>query len=381
MEFKGVSLLRYRVIASLLSGKRLRITDIRGKSDYPGLNNAEVRYLELIGRITTGSIVDINESGTRLEFTPGVIMNNPGHGHIAFDCGTERSLGYYLEGILPLVIFGKNKLNMTLKGASHSEADNGLDSVIYAQIPILKKFGVENVNIKAVSRGESCEVNLTLSPIRKLSKLNLIDPGKVKKVRGLAFTSKMNVQLGNRAAYAAKGLLHSFLPDIWIHTDHYKQGEAALGITLVAETTTDCYITSEFLMSEKSHIEHLESDVPEDLGTLAVLHLLDEIMFGGCVDSNNQGLALLLMALSGGQSEIRLGRVSVSAIEVMRLIDKVFNVRFNFRDIDNPVYKENNEEEEAEEENEGEEIPMDLPKNTILSCIGIDFENMARIAF
>lgn len=378
MEFKGASLLRYRVIASLLSGKKLKISEIRSKSDYPGLNNAEVKYLQLIGRITAGSVIDINESGTIFEFTPGVIVNNPGHGSIVFDCGNERSIGFYLEGILPLVVFGKNKLNLTLRGSSHLETDNGVDSVVYAQLPILKKFGVEGVNIKVMSRGDSCEVVLTVSPVRKLTNLHLTDPGKVKKVRGLAFTSKMNVQLGNRAAYAAKGNLHSFLPDIWIHTDHYKQGEARLGITLVAETTTDCFITSEFLASEKSHIEHLENDVPEDLGTLAVLHLLDEIMYGGCVDSNNQALVLLFMALAGGQSEIRLGRVSVSAIEVMRLIDHVFNVRFNFQDAENPVYQESQDDDQEENE---EDIPMDLPKNTILSCIGIDFENMARIAF
>ena len=135
-------------------------------------------------------------------------------------------------------------------------------------------------------------------------------------------------------------------------------------------------IASEYMRGEKSHCEHLESEVPEDLGSLAVIHLLEEIMYGGFVDSNNQCLALLLMALANGQSTIRLGRMSSHSVMVLRLIQEVLNVRFKFEEVENSktLIKEQEEGYENDEK-------IDLPKNIIASCIGISYENMARIAF
>ena len=214
MEFQGSGFLRYRIITSLIMGIPFRITRVRSKSDYPGLTDSEVKYLELISKLTVGSEVEINETGTMIKFTPGIIINNPSGASIVFDCGNDRGIGFFIEGILPFVIFGKNKLNLTLTGLSHSIDDIGVDVIQYVQIPLIKKFGIEDIELKIISRGENCEVSLSVNPIRKLSQINLVDPGKVKKVRGVAFTTKMNVQMGNRAAYAAKGQLHSFLPDI-----------------------------------------------------------------------------------------------------------------------------------------------------------------------
>ena len=214
MEFTGCSLFRYRVVVSLIMGIPIRITRIRSKSDYPGLTDSEVKFLQLIAKITNGTEVDINETGTVLKFTPGIVINNSSNVPIFFDCGNETTLGYFLEGILPLVIFGKNKLDLSLTGLSNSKDDTGVDVISLVQLPLLKKFGVEDIELKIVSRGENSQVSLKLTPIRRLSPINLVDSGKIKKVRGVAFTSRMNVQMGNRAAYAAKGHLHSFLPDI-----------------------------------------------------------------------------------------------------------------------------------------------------------------------
>jgi RNA 3'-terminal phosphate cyclase-like protein len=373
MEFQGSKLLRYRVVAALVTGMNLKISKIRSKAENPGLNDAEVKFLQLVAKLTTGSEIDISETGTRLHFVPGVITNNPSTVPLVFDCGTERGLGYFLEGILPVVIFGKNKLHLTLKGPSHTPVDIGVDVIQAVQLPLLRRFGVEEIDLKVTTRGVSGEVTLSLKPIRRAQALRLEDTGKVKKVRGVAFTSRVNVQMGNRASYSAKGQLHSFLPDIWVHTDHYKAADPAMGITLVGETNTGCFISSEFLRGEPSPFDYLDSEVPEDLGTLAVIHLLDEVMQGGVVDCNNQCLALLLMALASQESSIRLGRLSAPAVEVLRLIDDALNVRFQFSESETPHSGAEDEEEEEDQ--------TQLPKNIIASCVGIGYENMARIAF
>lgn len=64
--------------------------------------------------MSNGCEVDINETGTRVLYKPGSILelsyNALGFingGKYTFSCGTERGIGYYLMGILPLALFGK----------------------------------------------------------------------------------------------------------------------------------------------------------------------------------------------------------------------------------------------------------------------------------
>jgi len=73
-----------------------------------------------------------------------------------------------------------------------------------------------------------------------------------------------------------------------------------MGLQLTAETDVGCVMTSDFVKGEESLIEDVDSEVPEDLGYLGSIALLDEIMAGGCVDSHTQWIALLLMAIAHG---------------------------------------------------------------------------------
>jgi RNA 3'-terminal phosphate cyclase-like protein len=387
MEFKGSASFRHRIICATLSGLAISIKRIRSKDEYPGLRDFEIKYLELISKLTNGTSVDINQTGTVLRFTPGVIVNNGGLETIIHECGTERCLSYFLEGILPLVIFGKNKLSLMLRGVSNNILDTSVDAVMQVQIPLLKKAGVEDIDVKVVKRGDEGELHIRCTPIRSIEKgLTMNDPGKVTRVRGIAFSSRLNVQTANRVAYAAKGSLQNFLPDIWIHTDHHKSETALLGVSLVAETNTGCYIQAEYMKGEESTVQNLESDVAEDLGVLASVHLLDELVYGGAVDTLNQSLPIFLMALAVGESTLRLGRLSQQAILLLRLIHQFFAVKFEISELANPAVQEDEspEDEEAydyEEEDLEDPLRENMPSTILLSCTGIGYQNMARAAF
>ena len=45
--------------------------------------------------------VEINETGTTLKFKPGYVAG----GRATHECGTTRSLGWFIEGLLPLALF------------------------------------------------------------------------------------------------------------------------------------------------------------------------------------------------------------------------------------------------------------------------------------
>ena len=77
--------------------------------------------------MSNGCEVDINETGTRLVYKPGTVcvFHNYSLGFInggkyTFNCGTERGIGYYLMGILPLAIFGKIPTKIVFSVCTHT---------------------------------------------------------------------------------------------------------------------------------------------------------------------------------------------------------------------------------------------------------------------
>lgn len=80
----------------------------------PTVVDYEVNYLKLVSTISNGCEMDINETGTRLLYKPGsnwhfrlIVVGFINGGKYQFHCNVERGIGYYLMGILPLVLFGK----------------------------------------------------------------------------------------------------------------------------------------------------------------------------------------------------------------------------------------------------------------------------------
>lgn len=81
-----------------------------------------------------GSQVRINETGTTLRYRPGVVVG----GRIEHDCGTSRSIGWYLEAIIPLCIFAKSNVVLSLTGITNDDKDISVDTFKNVTFPLLQ---------------------------------------------------------------------------------------------------------------------------------------------------------------------------------------------------------------------------------------------------
>ncbi len=133
--------LRIKLVLSILSGKPVKLKNIRRDEDEPGLrgnvkqastsfqeketrqlwqfSDFEVNLLKLIDLITNGTRTDINETGTSLYFVPGLLIG----GTFEFDCKLERSISYYLQVLFCIAPFGKKPLEVTLRGVTNDSDD------------------------------------------------------------------------------------------------------------------------------------------------------------------------------------------------------------------------------------------------------------------
>ncbi len=81
------------------------------------LSDYEVSFLRLIEKVTNGTSIVINETGTSVLVRPGTI---PG-GKYTHTCPTSRSIGYFLEAVIPLGVFGKVGLEIKFDGITGEE--------------------------------------------------------------------------------------------------------------------------------------------------------------------------------------------------------------------------------------------------------------------
>ncbi|WWD19121.1 hypothetical protein CI109_103579 [Kwoniella shandongensis] len=200
---------RQRILLSILSGKSIRVDGIRSDDVHVGLRDYEINLLRLAEKVTNGSSIEISVTG--------------------------RSLGYYLELLIPLAPFCKKPFDINLYGVTGEE---GRDMTI-------KKRGSAPLG--------GGQVIFKCPVVRHLKTLQFVEKGKVKKIRGVS--------------------------------------SPGYGLTLVAQSTTSALHASECLSTPGA------ITTPEDIALQAARLLLQELSSGGCVDSKHQWLVALLMAL------------------------------------------------------------------------------------
>ncbi|XP_016908085.1 RNA 3'-terminal phosphate cyclase-like protein isoform X1 [Apis cerana] len=360
--YEGCNYLRYRLLLSTLSGKPVRITNIRIKDDNPGLREYEVNFIRLLDKITNGSRIELNETGTNLYYNPGLLNG----GEFEHDCNIQRGIGYYLEGIMILAPFCKNTVNVKLKGITNNTIDPSVDRIKASAIPILKKFisGDNEIILTINKRGAAPlgggEIKFKCPISRNLKSIQLQNSGMVKRIRGTACSIRVSPAIGNRIVESVKCILLKFLPDVYIYTDHCKGASSGkspgFGVSLSAETTSEVIFGGEAfspLMSTGSL-----PCIPEDIGKEAAMKLIDEIYRNGCVDSPFQAMTAMFMALGKKDvSKIVTGPLTPSMIQFLRDLKDFFGIIFKIE-----PFKENDE----------------ILEQVVLTCIGVGYTNINK---
>lgn len=341
IKLDGSQQFRQRILLSTLSGKAMQIDNIRADDQNPGLRDFEASLLRLIEKVTNGCKIEINETGTRLRYRPGFVH---GGTELEHDCGKSRGIGYFLEPLCLLALFGKYPLSIKLYGITNDDLDVGVDMWRTVTLPLLRQIvGSEGVQgsfeLKIIKRGSAPggggEIFLQVPMVkRKLPPISMLEEGLVKRVRGIAFATKVSPQTTNRVVDGARGVLNNLLPDVYIFTDHMSGQQAGespgYGVLLVAETNAGRMLGTEVVMT--GDLNRDDQQVPEDIGRKAGFTLLEEISKGGVVDTAHQALVLLLCAFGPEEiNEVRLGPLTPYAVKTLRHIREFLGVQFSVR--------------------------------------------------
>lgn len=372
LRFEGCNFMRQRLVYSILSGRPIVISNIRSSDDEPGIKDFEATLLSLLEKVTNGTKIEISQTGTEIRFTPGMIHG----GSFILDCGNDRCLSFFLEPLLMLAPFCKHPLDVKLRGVTNAPNEISVDAIRATWTPAFAKFVIsENfLDIKIAARGLKPDGGGSISlsaPITNILKpVQFETPGKICKIRGIAYVTKVSPSIAHRMIEGAKKALYGFIADVYITVDQRKGAAGGkspgYGIFLTAETTEGVVYHGEAISRPKG--EEGNPVVPEEVGNLAAEALLDEIYRGGCVDSSAQALIASFMTLGDKDvSKYLFGPLTTYCIYALRNLRSFFGITFKIDE----WWKVKKKSEKG--------LKLGAEDKAVMTCIGVGFRNLNKM--
>lgn len=105
--------------------------------------------------------------------------------------------------------FANRRLTLVLTGVTNSNTDVSVDVLRTITLPTLKHVGItDGLDLKVNKRGAlplgGGEVVFRCPVVKELTPFQLLNPGMVKRVRGVAYTTRCSPQMANRMVEAAR---------------------------------------------------------------------------------------------------------------------------------------------------------------------------------
>ena len=353
LKFTGSKYLIQRLVLATLTGRAIRVSQIRASSHTsPGLAPHEVSFLRLLEAITNGSHIEFSYTGTTLLYKPGLISGSAaGYGasggvirhELPAEC--TRGVSCFLVPLCLLAPFSKAQVNVLFTGpgvisSSTETGDVSVDTVRTGMLPMFKAFGIENnIELRILRRsnagrdgkGGGGEVQLVFGHQMRLPKtIHLLNSGRVKRIRGVAYSTGVAGANNARLIEAARSVLNEFAPDTYIFSDvssapfvpvsdknnptAKRKTGLGFGLSLVAESNTNMLYSADIASPPSG------GETPEDLGKRCAYQLLEAIEHGGCVSSVTATTLLTLMAMgSEDVGRIAIGRDVLGSEQIVQL--------------------------------------------------------------
>lgn len=354
LRFTSHKNLTYRLILATLTGRTVHISQIRSSSPTnPGLAPHEISFLRLLEAVTNGSQMEISYTGTILVYKPGLITGSSagtgaGNGGVVkheLPTGCPRGVSYFLTPLCLLAPFSKAPMRVLFTGpgvitSATPTGDMSVDTVRTAILPLYNQFGIfNNIELRVLRRsnpgpngkGGGGEVQLVFGHQVRLPKtLHLMNPGRIKRIRGVAYSVGVSGSNNARMIETARGVLNPLARDTYVFSDvssaplvpapernnpsAKKKIGLGFGLSLVAESSTGCLFSADVASPPTG------GQPPEDIGKQCAYQLLETVSKGGCIGPAAAPTMLSLMTMgSEDVGRLQVGRDVIADDNMIRL--------------------------------------------------------------
>jgi len=315
----GGQLVRLAVALAAVTGRAIRLHDIRAHRSKPGLAAQHLTALRAVAAMCGGELTGATLGADEVRFRPGRIRG----GDYRFDVGTAGSVALVLQAVLPVALQADAPSHLTITGGTDVRQAPTLDYLRWVFLPWLAQMGVQ-VQLLRWRRGYyprgGGELAIEVHPCRQLRPLRAEVRGPLRTIAVHAHVARLPLGIAERMASAAQGVLADLAP-LHIGTQVLAEGEASGtggALTLVAETGQVRLGAS--VVAQRG--------VPaERLGLAAAESLRLDLESGAALDIHAADQLLVYAALAHGESRFSVRELTPHAHTVMWLIDQFLPVR------------------------------------------------------
>ncbi|MCD6478301.1 MAG: RNA 3'-terminal phosphate cyclase [Candidatus Diapherotrites archaeon] len=315
----GGQILRTSLALACLTGKEIRIENIRAKRKKPGLRPQHLTAVKTLAKICNAKVKGAYIGSSMLTFKPGKIED----ASLVANIGTAGSISLLLQQVLPVSLACNLKLR-AFGGTDVSFAPT-VNYTRKVTFYYLHKMGAE-LALDIVARGYFPKGNgcvlFTSKPSLPLKPIRLRTLGRLHAIECFAHCSGMATKVAKDAASIAKNTLKENLGSFeWvehIEATPERKETVGLGIDLFAKYT-NCILGANAV--------GIAGTRPETLARTASKNLMDEISMLAPVDSHCVDQLIPFMALAKGKSVIE-GRLTKHAVTNIYITEKLLDVEF-----------------------------------------------------
>lgn len=197
----GGQILRMSIALSALTGKPIKVFNIRANRPNPGLRRQHMTAIEAVAKICNAKIKGLQVGSSKIEFYPNKIKG----GNYKLDVGTAGSITLVLQACLLPSLFAENETYLRIKGGTDVKWAPPWDYFKNVFVPLIRKMGIE-IEAKLIRRGYypvgNGEVEVKIKPCQKLRKIEFIE--KIDRIEGIINISNLPIEIAERIKKAAE---------------------------------------------------------------------------------------------------------------------------------------------------------------------------------
>lgn len=135
----GGQILRSALSLSMITGKALRIVNIRGRRSRPGLLRQHLTAVRAAAEICAAAVEGAELGSRSLTFRPGRIRG----GDYRFAIGSAGSAVLVLQTLLPALLFADAPSSLAISGGTHNPLAPPTDFIARSWLPLLRRMGAK----------------------------------------------------------------------------------------------------------------------------------------------------------------------------------------------------------------------------------------------
>ncbi len=319
----GGQLLRYSIAYSSVTGRPVRVFNIRAKRSNPGLRPQHMAAIKAAASMCGARVVGLRIGSMEIEYHPGA----PRGGAYRIDVGTAGSVGLILQCVSPISAFSPRETHLELRGGTSVRWAVPVVTLANVVWRILERMGFRG-SIKVLREGFYPRggglVRASITPVRKLNPLRMEERGEVLRVEGVSVCGRLPRHVAERQARSAERVLREAGYDVDIRVEWHTGPREPLSpgsiISLWAVCSGGALIGADSLGQRGKPAERV--------GEEAARSLVSQLETGMAVDRHTADNLIIWCSLADGESAFTTSELTMHTITAIELAKMIVGAEF-----------------------------------------------------